>query len=257
MGIRSPTVDRFREFRAPVPGADARTGLRAERADLGVAHSGGHPDGVAAAKAARSEFERSRLASFLSATRSEDAIELATTLLQRRGNIAAVLASDATTLSTLIPHAPEAIRLIRSARKLMLASQMTELKEGPVFNSAELLLDYLRARLAHERREVLRVLYLDAKLALLTDEIAGIGSIRQAPAYPREIIRRALEVGAAAIIPVHNHPSGDPSPSQDDIDLTHRLAAITRQLDLEMPDHLIVTQSGWTSLRTLGLLEPS
>lgn len=138
----------------------------------------------------------------------------------------------------------------------MQASQTAELKTRPVFSSIALLLDYLRGQLGHERREVLRVLYLDARLALLTDEIAGIGSIRQVPAYPREIIRRALEIGAAAVIPVHNHPSGDPTPSPEDIELTHRLAGVARELDLQVPDHLIVTQSGWASLRSLGLMEP-
>lgn len=139
----------------------------------------------------------------------------------------------------------------------MLASHVTRLKSRPIFDSAGLLSDYLRAQLAHERREVVRVLHLDAKLALLSDEIAGIGSIRQAQVHPREIIRRALEIGASAIIPVHNHPSGDPTPSQDDIAFTRRLLGVTRELDLEMPDHLIITPSGWTSLRSLGLMEPS
>ncbi len=180
---------------------------------------------------------------------------LAALLLDRRGGLPAVLASDASTLRAVIPEAPDAIELLCAMRKLLLASLTPALRNGPVLDDPTALLSYLRACIGHERRELFRILYLDAKLRLLTDEIAGIGSIRGVTAHPREILRRALEVGAAAIIPVHNHPSGDPSPSRQDVEWTQRLMRVAAELDLAVPDHLIVTAASWSSLRSLGHME--
>jgi DNA repair protein RadC len=92
-------------------------------------------------------------------------------------------------------------------------------------------------------------------MRLIRDEVVGIGSIAEAPAYPREIIRRAFEVGACGLILVHNHTSGDPAPSRQDVALTRKLVLLGQELDVRVHDHIIVARSGWSSLRSLGLME--
>jgi DNA repair protein RadC len=108
--------------------------------------------------------------------------------------------------------------------------------------------------MAHEPVEQLRVLYLNTRNRLLLDETAIEGSINVAPIYPREIVRRSLEVGATALILAHNHPSGDPKPSGEDIRVTRLVAAAGGALDIKLHDHVIVARSGWISFRAAGYL---
>jgi DNA repair protein RadC len=166
-----------------------------------------------------------------------------------------VLAADATSLDQIVPGESDGVRVIEAARAMMLHSLRAELLRGPVLEKGQALIDYLMAGLAQQPREVLRALYLDARMRLIRDEVVGIGSIAEAPAYPREILRRAFEVGAAALILVHNHTSGDPMPSGQDVALTRKLMALGAALDVRVQDHIIVARSGWTSLRALGLME--
>jgi DNA repair protein RadC len=128
---------------------------------------------------------------------------------------------------------------------------------GPVLSTSALLLDYLRLELAAERLEQLRVLYLDVNNALLCDVVLSRGSVSEVRVSPREIVREAIEVGATAIILVHNHPSGDPTPSPEDVRITQRVAAAAAIFDVTLHDHLIVAQDGWSSLAALGLLRPA
>ncbi len=114
---------------------------------------------------------------------------------------------------------------------------------------------YLRAAHAHQPRETLRILFLDAANRLLRDEQIFSGTIDQAPLWPREIIGRALELHAAALILVHNHPSGDPAPSPDDVAATRRLTAAAELFGIAIHDHLILARRGTTSLRALGHLQ--
>ena len=108
--------------------------------------------------------------------------------------------------------------------------------------------------MAHLPAERLRVLFLNSKNRLLRDEMMSEGSVNEAPIYPREIMRRALEVGATALILAHNHPSGDSHPSEGDIRATRRVAEAAQALDIRVHDHVILARSGWSSLRTLGLI---
>ena len=124
----------------------------------------------------------------------------------------------------------------------------------PVISDGRALIDYLHADMAHSRVEVFRVLFLDCSNRLLCDEEMGRGSVREAPVYPREIMRRALELGATGIILVHNHPSGDPSPSASDIALTAQIAAAGATMEVQVHDHLIIGRSGWLSFRQEGHL---
>jgi DNA repair protein RadC len=114
--------------------------------------------------------------------------------------------------------------------------------------------DYLQARLAHENVEEFRLLHLDTRNMLVLDEALSRGTIDQTAVHVREVIKRALEVGSAALILVHNHPSGDPSPSRADIDITQTIIAAAKPLGISVHDHIIVGASGQVSLRSKGLL---
>ena len=128
-----------------------------------------------------------------------------------------------------------------------------EIGKRPALASFRAVLDYCRAAMAFEDIEKFRVLFLDKKNVLIADEEQGKGTVDHTPVYPREVIKRALELGATALILVHNHPSGDPSPSQADIAMTRALAAIAKPMGLEVHDHLIVGKHGHASLKSLSL----
>jgi len=124
----------------------------------------------------------------------------------------------------------------------------------PVISSWTALLAYVRVALQHEPREQFRVLYLDKKNQLILDELQNRGTVDHAPVYPREVVRRALELSASSMILVHNHPSGDPTPSRADIDMTREIVRAGHTLNVEVHDHLIVGRDGVSSLKQLGLM---
>jgi len=150
-----------------------------------------------------------------------------------------------------------AVRYLGIVRDAMLHSLRTEAFAKPVLTDSLALIDYLSLDMALLPTERLRVLFLNSGNRLLFDETLTEGSVSEAPVYPREIMRRALEVGATALILVHNHPSGDPTPSRGDVDATRRIADAGRALDICIHDHVIVARSGWSSFRALGLLQPA
>lgn len=126
--------------------------------------------------------------------------------------------------------------------------------DRPVISNWTALLDYCQTRLAHLAVEQVRVLYLDRKNRLIGDEAQGHGTIDHVPLYPREVLKRALELNASALILVHNHPSGDPTPSEADINLTHELTQGASALGLKIYDHLVIGKSNHVSFRDEGLL---
>lgn len=129
-----------------------------------------------------------------------------------------------------------------------------EANKRTVISSWTALLAYVRLSLQHEPREQFRVLYLDKKNQLILDEVQNRGTVDHAPVYPREVVRRALELSASAMIIVHNHPSGDPTPSRADIEMTKQVVQAARSLSLEVHDHLIVGREGVASFKQLGLM---
>lgn len=143
---------------------------------------------------------------------------------------------------------------LKAIQAIMLRSETDKLKSGTVLDSWSNLLNYVKISLAHETREYFRVLFLDKKLKLIADELFGDGTIDHAPVYPREIARRALELSAGSVILVHNHPSGDPKPSAQDIAITRKIIMALQQLEVQVLDHLIVGQEGTTSMKALGLI---
>jgi DNA repair protein RadC len=126
--------------------------------------------------------------------------------------------------------------------------------ERPVLSSWDRLLAYCRTQLAHDQTERFHVLFLDTKNTLIRDEAQSKGTIDHTPVYPREVVKRALELGAAAMILVHNHPSGDPTPSESDIAMTREVIRAAKALGIEIHDHLIIGRSGHASLRGMGLM---
>ena len=116
------------------------------------------------------------------------------------------------------------------------------------------LLDYCTAAMARSQNEEFRVLFLDRKNVLIADEVQNRGTVDHTPVYPREIVKRALELGASSIILVHNHPSGDPTPSKADILMTREIVAVAKALGLAVHDHLVIGRGGHASFKSLGLL---
>jgi DNA repair protein RadC len=144
-----------------------------------------------------------------------------------------------------------ALKLVHGAA-LRLAR--AELKDLPVLGNWEQLLVYLNAVMAREKVEQFRILFLDTKNRLIADELQGKGTINHTPVYPREVARRALELHAAALILAHNHPSGDPTPSVADLDMTMEMQRMLKSLGIALHDHIIVGNGRWTSLQKEGFL---
>lgn len=124
----------------------------------------------------------------------------------------------------------------------------------PILSSWSALLDYCRTAMQFERVEQFRVLFLDRKNRLIADEILGQGTVDRAPVYPREILKRGLELEASAIIIAHNHPSGDPTPSQADIDMTQKIIESCKTVGITVHDHLIIGRDDINSFKMLGLM---
>lgn len=139
-------------------------------------------------------------------------------------------------------------------RAMAMAMVRAQACARPVLSSWAALTAYLRAALAHAPREQFRALYLDKRNILLREEMRTDGTVDHAPVYPREVVRRALELSASALILVHNHPSGDPTPSQADIDMTRRIIDAAKVFDIQVHDHVIVGREGTKSFRALGLM---
>jgi DNA repair protein RadC len=157
-------------------------------------------------------------------------------------------------LARILGTGNPAIRHLGIVRDVMLHVLREEALKAPILNTSEALIDYLFADMAYLPAERLRVLFLNSKNRLLRDEMVTEGSVNEAPIYPREIMRRALEVGATALILAHNHPSGDSHPSEGDIKATRRVAEAAQGLDIRIHDHVVVARSGWSSFRMLGLI---
>ncbi|TPP12092.1 JAB domain-containing protein [Rhizobium glycinendophyticum] len=143
------------------------------------------------------------------------------------------------------------LKLIASVAQRMLKS---ELREKQVLSSWSSVIDYCHAAMAYETTEQFRILFLDKRNVLIADEIQGRGTIDHTPVYPREVVKRALELSATAIILVHNHPSGDPTPSRADIEMTRTIVDTAKPLGITVHDHIIIGKDGHASFRGLRLI---
>ncbi len=209
---------------------------------------------LTAGSAALADYELLELLLFSGIPR-RDTKPLAKALLAKFGSFAAVLSADLAALKQMAgmtPSAAVSLKVVAAASTHFLASQ---LRGQEVFTNWQKLLDYCYSKIAYLEVEELHLLFLDSKNQLITDEVHQRGTVDQAAAYPREILKRALVLGASALIIVHNHPSGDPEPSAQDIRLTNELALSARLLNIRLHDHLVVGKKGILSFKALGLLQ--
>jgi DNA repair protein RadC len=183
-----------------------------------------------------------------------DVKPLAKELLARFGGLAAVLSAPPERLAEFEEVTHHVIVLLKAVREAGERLARSEVMEGPVIGSWDRLIDYCRASMAHAEIEQFRLLFLDRKNRLIADEVQQKGTVDHTPVYPREVVKRALELNATAIILVHNHPSGDPTPSQGDIAMTREVAEACQKLGIALHDHVIVAKGGHASLKNLGLI---
>jgi DNA repair protein RadC len=182
-----------------------------------------------------------------------DVKPLAKDLLQRFGGFAELLSADAEVLAGA-GLGLAGIAALKSVREAALRLMRSELHQRPVVGSWDKLIDYCMAHIAHGTVEEFHILFLDRKNVLIKHEQQQRGTIDHTPVYPREVVKRALELQASAVILVHNHPSGDPTPSKADIAVTKDIVKAAAPLGVTVHDHLIIGRGRHTSLRDLGLI---
>ena len=183
-----------------------------------------------------------------------DVKPLAKTLIETFGGFAEVVSADYERLLE-IPNVSQAIATelkIVQAAALTLARQ--KVLDRPVIGSWRALLDHCRASMAYRKTEEFRILFLDKKNILIADEVQQTGTVDHTPVYPREVVKRALELSASAIILVHNHPSGDCTPSRADIEMTKQIVEAAKPLKINVHDHLVIGRGEHASFKSLGLL---
>jgi DNA repair protein RadC len=183
-----------------------------------------------------------------------DTKPLAKALIAEFGDIAGVFAAPAGRIAAVAGAGPAVAQDLKLVQAALERAGKAELKRRDAIGSWSQLVAYCRTAMARAPREQFRVLFLDVKNQLIADEVLNEGTIDHAPVYPREVARRALELAAAAVILVHNHPSGDPKPSQADIAVTRDIVAAANAVGVKVHDHLIVGRDGQTSFRSLGLI---
>ena len=183
-----------------------------------------------------------------------DTERIAGALIERFGGLGDLSAADVPELGRIEGLGPTAILDLKLLRELSVRLSRSSACARPVLSSWNALVAYARTTLAHLPREQFRVLFLDRRNVLLRDEHVADGSVDHAPVYPREVIRRALELSASALILIHNHPSGDPTPSQADIAVTRQIVDAARLFSLQVHDHLVIGSQGTASFKSLGLI---
>ncbi len=182
-----------------------------------------------------------------------DVKPLAKQLIRRFGDFARVVGASPADLAAA-GLSENSIALIKLAQAAGLRMSRQQIMGRPILSSWAALHDYLRAAMAHETQEQFRLLFLDRKNALIAEELQARGTVDHAPVYVREVVKRALELGATALILVHNHPSGDPTPSRADIEMTREIVKAAAPLGIQVHDHIIVGRGEPASLRALGLI---
>ena len=183
-----------------------------------------------------------------------DVKPIAKALLARFGSVSAVLAAEPQQLIAVSGIGETVAAYIKTVSELTARAAREEIASRTVISSWTSLLAYVQSELQHEPREQFRVLFLDRKNQLILDELMNVGTVDQAPVYPREIARRALELSASSLILVHNHPSGDPTPSRADIEMTREIISALSPLEITVHDHLIAGRAGVTSFKSSGLI---
>jgi len=183
-----------------------------------------------------------------------DTKPIAKALLARFGSISGALGAPAHLLREVPGIGPGVAADLKVISALSQRMLQADLVGRDILDSWSTVLKYCKAAMAEESREQFRILFLDKKNALIQDEVQQSSTVDQTPVYPREVVRRALELSATAIILVHNHPSGDPTPSRADIEMTHKVIEACQPLGITVHDHIIIGRDGHTSLKALSLI---
>ncbi len=202
---------------------------------------------------ALSDYELLELVLFRALPR-RDVKPLAKQLISTFGSFAEVISAPVARLTSVKGMGDAAItelKLVQAAASRLVRG---EVKKRPVLSSWSAVLDYCRTAQAFADREQFRVLFLDKRNQLIVDELQQVGTVDHTPVYPREVVKRALELSATAIILVHNHPSGDPTPSRADIQMTQQIIAVASPLGISVHDHITVGKEGHASLKGLKLI---
>jgi DNA repair protein RadC len=237
-------------------GHDDESGM-SER-DEDPPHYHGHRDRLRARFAqaggdALPDYELLELLLFRSIPQS-DVKPLAKELLRRFGSFAEVLGAPASRLTEvkgIKERAATDLKIVEAAARRLAKGAVGK---RPVLSSWSAVIDYCRAAMAFAEKEQFRLLFLDKRNALIADEVQQSGTVDHTPVYPREVVKRALELSASALILVHNHPSGDPSPSAADIKMTKEIAEVAKPLGIPVHDHIMVGREGHASLKGLQLI---
>ena len=183
-----------------------------------------------------------------------DVKPLAKKILARFGSFAEAVSAPAQRLVEIEGVTGAVVTEIKIVQAAALRAAQSAVKKRPVFTSMKLVTDYLRSAMAFESREQFRILFLDRRNRLIADEVQAKGTVDHAPVYVREVVKRALELSATALILAHNHPSGDPAPSRADIDMTRQIAQAAAQLGIAIHDHVILGRDGHLSFKSAELL---
>jgi DNA repair protein RadC len=244
--LRKPPADRRIMPDAAVPAPMPATSMELHRARMRAKLLSFGPDALA-------DHELLEMALFLALPR-RDTKPIAYRLLARFGSFANAIAAPAAEIEAIEgmgEASAAALKIVQAAAQRLAKA---EIIGRPVLSNWDALMDYLNAVMAREKIEQFRILFLDNKNRLIADEAQAKGTVNHTPVYPREVVRRALELQAAAIILSHNHPSGDPSPSRDDIVMTQQIVEAAKTLSITVHDHVIVGNGTWLSFRKEGLL---
>jgi len=231
---------------------------RAQEPGAAVPHYHGHRERLRqrfrdAGTEALSDYELLELLLFRALPR-RDVKPLAKSLLEKFGSFAEVVAAPETRLREVKGLGDAGItelKIVQAAASRFLRGAVTK---GPVLSSWSSVLDYCRTAQGFADKEQFRVLFLDKRNRLIADEKQQEGTVDHTPVYPREVVKRALELSATAVVLVHNHPGGDPTPSRADVDMTRRVIEIARGLGIEVHDHIIVGRDGHASMKGLKLI---
>lgn len=206
-----------------------------------------------AGAAALADYELLELVLFRAIPR-RDVKPIAKALVDRFGSFAEVVAAPAGLLEEVAGVTASVVTELKIVEAAAHRIARGQVKRRPVLSSWSAVIEYCRTAMAFAEREQVRVLFLDKRNQLIADEIVQTGTVDHTPVYPREVIKRALEVSASALVLCHNHPSGDPTPSRADIDMTRRIIDMAKPLGIEVHDHIIVGKDGHASFKGLRLI---